>query len=139
MNITYGFIFGIFTLLIYSIITNEIYKIKTDKYEENIYKEYASLFLSNLQIYEPKLYNQLELWEGLYHSGRITKAEYLNNINKIVNFYHCWRDIEKKTWKELLAEKKQKEILENSKVIKSCIFNSNWYNILNILEKTGKI
>ena len=117
MSTTSDFIFGIFSLIICLIFIYAFssFRKEFEKYEEEKedLEEYVGIFLSKLYVSAPRLYNQVQLWEKLYHLGKITKEEYLNNINKTANYYPQWRKIEEESKKEFILKKKTKEILEN--------------------------
>ena len=109
MSLTSDFIFGIFSLIICLIFMYAFssFKKEIEEYEEEKedLEEYVIIFLSKLHVSAPRLYDQVQLWEKLYHSGKITKEEYLDNINKTANCYPQWRKIEEESKKEFLLKK----------------------------------
>ena len=109
MDTTSDFIFGIFSLIICLIFIYAFssFKKEIEEYEEEKkdYKEYTRIFLSKLHVSAPQLYDQVQLWEKLYHLGKITKEEYLDNMNKTANHYPQWRKIEEESKKEFLLKK----------------------------------
>ena len=109
MGTTSDFIFGIFSLIICLIFIYAFssFRKEIEEYEEEKedFEEYARIFLSKLYVSAPQLYDQVQLWEKLYHSGKITKEEYLDNINKTANYYPQWKKIEEESKKEFLLKK----------------------------------
>ena len=116
MNTMFDFIFGIFSLIICLIFIYAFssFKKEIEEYEEEKEnrKEYARIFLSKLYVSAPQLYDQVQLWEELYYSGKITKEEYLDNINKTANYYPQWRKIEEESKKEFLLKKNDRRRLK---------------------------
>ena len=116
MSLTSDFIFGIFSLIICLIFMYAFYSFRkeNEEYEEEKedHKKYARIFLSKLYVFAPQLYDQVQLWEELYYSGKITKEEYLDNINKTANYYPQWRKIEEESRKEFLLKKNDRRRLK---------------------------
>ena len=109
MSLTSDFIFGIFSLIICLIFIYAFssFKKEIEEYEEEKEdcEEYARIFLSKLYVSAPQLYDQVQLWENLYHLATITKEEYLDNMNKTANHYPQWRKIKEESKKEFLLKK----------------------------------
>ena len=117
MSLTSDFIFGIFSLIICLIFIYAFssFKKEIEEYEEEKenHKEYARIFLSKLYVSAPQLYDQVQLWEKLYHSGKIRKETYIDYINKTANYYPQWRKIEEESKKEFLLKKNDRRKINN--------------------------
>lgn len=116
MDTTSDVIFGIFSLIICLIFMYAFYSFRKEieEYEEEKEdrEEYARIFLSKLYVSAPQLYDQVQLWEKLYHSGKIRKETYINYINKTANYYPQWRKIEEESKKEFLLKKNDRRRLK---------------------------
>ena len=116
MSTTSDFIFGIFSLIICLIFIYAFssFKKEIEEYEEEKeeYKEYARIFLSKLYVSAPQLYDQVQLWEKLYHSSKITKEMYIDYINKTANHYPQWRKIAEESKTEFLLKKDDRRKLK---------------------------
>lgn len=102
-------IFGIFSLIICLIFIYAFssFEKEIEEYEEEKenYKEYTRIFLSKLHVFAPELYDQVQLWEELYHSGRISKETYIDYINKTANYCPRWIKIEEESKKDFFLKK----------------------------------